>query len=348
MNTLPRRKFLALAAGAIPAVLAAQTTPGAAPTPPASAPAPTPAPAAGGRRGGAANASTAAAESSLNNAVNALAKKLPFGLEMYSVRNGLSQDLPGTVTAVAKQGYEIMEFYAPYYDWSYAYAKNVRTLLEDLGTRSLSTHNHISWFMTDSALAKVIELNQILGNRFVVLATAQPDGGRAPQTVDDWKRTADIISKTAATLKPHGLTPGFHNHDTEWADLGGGQRAMDILAANTPKEVLLQLDVGTCVKAGSDPVAWINANPGRIRSLHLKDWAPGTVAQEKQTRVLFGEGVVPWKAVLTAAETVGGVEYYLMEQEGSRYPELETTQRCFDAWKKLRAEMAAAAPATPA
>jgi sugar phosphate isomerase/epimerase len=88
---------------------------------------------------------------------------------------------------------------------------------------------------------------------------------------------------------------------------------------------MLQLDVGTCLEAGSDPVAWIRANPGRIRSLHLKDWSPNSA---KGYKVLFGEGAGDWKNIFGAAESTGGVEYYLMEQEGSRYSELDTAQRC--------------------
>ena len=99
---------------------------------------------------------------------------------------------------------------------------------------------------------------------------------------------------------------------------------------------MLQFDVGTCLEAGADPIAWINANPGRIRSVHLKDWAPGSDAQEKGFRVLFGEGVAPWKQILDAVESVGGVEFYLMEQEGSRFSELETAQRCLATWRKMR------------
>ena len=111
---------------------------------------------------------------------------------------------------------------------------------------------------------------------------------------------------------------------------------MDILAANTPKEFALQFDAGTCMEAGADPIAWIKANPGRIKSVHLKDWAPGTRQAEKSYRVLFGEGVTPWKEIFAAAEASGGVEYYLMEQEGSRYSEFETAERCLATWKSMR------------
>jgi sugar phosphate isomerase/epimerase len=166
----------------------------------------------------------------------------------------------------------------------------------------------------------------------LILASA-PKGTNG---VEGWKQLCGQLTAAVEQLKTHGLSAGFHNHQTEWAKLEGGQSTMEIVAANTPKEFVLQLDVGTCVEAGADPVAWIKANPGRIRSVHLKDWAPGDKAQEKSYRVLFGEGVSPWWEIIAAVESVGGVEFYLMEQEGSRFPEFETAQRCLDAWKTLR------------
>jgi sugar phosphate isomerase/epimerase len=96
---------------------------------------------------------------------------------------------------------------------------------------------------------------------------------------------------------------------------------------------MLQLDVGTCIEAGSDPVAWINQNPGRIRSVHCKDWSPDA---GKGYKVLFAEGVAPWKQIFEAAEKTGGVEYYLIEQEGSAYPPLETAERCLATFRKMQ------------
>ncbi|MGB2652461.1 MAG: hypothetical protein WAN62_01645, partial [Candidatus Acidiferrum sp.] len=83
---------------------------------------------------------------------------------------------------------------------------------------------------------------------------------------------------------------------------------------------------------GSDPVAWIRSNPGRIRSLHLKDWSPDP---GKGYTVLFGEGVANWKGIFAAAESVGGVEYYLIEQEGSRFSELETARKCLATFRGM-------------
>ena len=266
----------------------------------------------------------------LGTAPLALAKpssqRIPVGLELYSVRDELSKDLMGTVRGVAKMGYEVVEFYSPYYDWDASFAKEVRKLLEDSGIRCLSTHNSARTFNPES-LSKAIELNQILGSKFIVMASAGRVNG-----LDGWKTVGDRLSQASERLVPLGMRAGFHNHKMEFVPLEG-RRPMEVIAAHTPKEVTLQLDVGTCVDAGCDPVSWIKTHTGRITSLHCKDWAAG---EGKGYRVLFGEGDSPWKAIFEAAETVGGVEFYLVEQEGSRYPAMETAERCLTTWKKLR------------
>ena len=259
-------------------------------------------------------------------------KKYPIGIELYAVRGELARDLPNTLRTVAQIGYEVVEFYAPYLGWTFPYAKEVRTRLDDLGLRCFSTHNSFAALTPGETMAKAIELNQVLGARHIILASPPPN----TEGLEAWKRVSGQLATAVEQLEPHGLFAGFHNHRVEWTALAGGTRIMDVIAANTPREFVLQLDVGTCLEAGADPVAWIKANPGRIKSVHLKDWAPGTEAAEKSYRVLFGEGVAPWKEILAAVESVGGVEFYLMEQEGSRYSEFETARRCFDSWRTLR------------
>lgn len=262
----------------------------------------------------------------------AKAKKIPIGLELYSVRAELMRNLPDTLRKVAAMGYENVEFYAPYVDWTFPFAKGVRTLLDELGMKCLSTHNRAVSILTPANLTKVIELNQILGTRHVI-ASSPPANTK---TLGDWQRACEQFTAVSDTLKPHGLATGYHNHATEWKVIDGTRHVMDVVAASTPQDFVLQLDVGTALEAGIDCVAWIKAHPGRIKSVHLKDWTPGKKEDGKAYRVLFGEGVAPWKEIIAAAESVGGVEYYLMEQEGSRFPEFETAQRCLDTWKKMR------------
>ena len=253
-------------------------------------------------------------------------KNLPIGLELFSVRDDLAKDQTGTVTAVARMGYQVVEFFSPYFNWTMDQARQTRKLLDDLGIKCNSTHNGMNAF-TGDGLQKAIDLNSALGVKYIVLASAGRVNG-----LDGWRQLGDRLSQAMEQLRKANLRAGYHNHQAEFTPLDG-KRPIEVLAASTPKDFMLQLDVGTCVEVGSDPVAWINANPGRINSLHLKDWAPGP---DKGYKVLFGEGVCPWQKIFQAAESVGGTEYYLIEQEGSRFPALKTAEKCLANYKKMR------------
>jgi sugar phosphate isomerase/epimerase len=248
---------------------------------------------------------------------------VPVGLELYSVRDALKQDPEATLRAVSQMGYQAVEFYAPYFEWTESQAKQTRKLLDDLGMRCYSTHNDAD-FLEPKNINRARDFNLILGSKYVVLAWSDPKSG-----ADGWKAIADKLNSAAETLEPSGLKPGYHNHQAEFTG-APGQRPIEIIAKETKPTVILQLDVGTCLEAGADPIAWIRANPGRIRSIHCKDWSPDPGIGYK---TLFGEGKADWKGIFQAAESVGGVEYYLVEQEGSRYPELETARKCLQSFR---------------
>ena len=101
----------------------------------------------------------------------AKAKNVPVGLELYSVRGELAKDLLGTVAAVGKMGYQVVEFYAPYLDWTPDTAKSVRKVLDDTGLKCHSTHNNGPSFTPDG-MKKAIELNQIIGSTRLIMASA--------------------------------------------------------------------------------------------------------------------------------------------------------------------------------
>src|SRR4026209_1809095 len=99
-------------------------------------------------------------------------KRIPVCIELYSVRTELQNDLFGTVTKIAKMGYEVVEFYmgqgdAAYYNWTPQQAKDVRKLLDDLGIKCNSTHNSGN-AVTPEGFKKAIELNQIIGGKYVI------------------------------------------------------------------------------------------------------------------------------------------------------------------------------------
>jgi sugar phosphate isomerase/epimerase len=253
-------------------------------------------------------------------------KNVPIGIELYSVRGELQKDLWGTVRSVAKMGYQVVEFYSPYFQWPPEQAKEVRKVLDDLGIKCLSTHNSATAISAEN-IAKAIDLNKTIGSKYIIIASPPKVSGE-----DGWKGFADQLTKAAEKLRAENMATGFHNHQLEFRPMDGGKRPMEILAANTPKDVVLQLDAGTSVEVGADPVAWIKSNPGRIKSIHLKDWG-----KTNGYAVAFGEGDVPWKGIFQAAESVGGIEYYLIEQERAGADgEIAMAQRCLDNYKKMR------------
>ena len=250
----------------------------------------------------------------------------PLGMAMFTLRDEDEKDRMGTLDAVAGMGYAGVEFFGRYYDWTPEHAKDVRARLDDLGLRCFSTHTARPNF-TPAALGKAAELNLILGSRYVVMAHS----GQVTWAEDGWKVLADELTQAHETLRPQGLGAGFHNWADDWVP-HPTYRGMDVLAANTPKDLGFQIDTGGAFRHRTNLVEFCEKHPGRVRSLHLKDWTPETNA----TGVIFGEGVIDWLPIFEAAERVGGVEYYLMEQEGSRLSPLETSKVSIETYRTMR------------
>src|SRR5438270_471639 len=246
------------------------------------------------------------AASSLTLKTLRAAKRIPIGLEIYSVREEFKKDEMITLQALAGMGYECVEFHGVYADWTPEHAKQIRSKLDGLNLKCYSTHNGRKAFSGDD-LKRALDLNKILGCRYMVLASP----GKVT-TLDDWKGVADTLNKGNHEMRHAGLRAGYHNHIAEWQAIDG-KIPMEVLAENTDKNIMLQLDVGHCLSGGGDPVAWINNHPGRTRSLHLKDWS-----KEKEFQASFGEGVAPWKKILAAAQDKRGVEFDLTEREGNQ------------------------------
>jgi sugar phosphate isomerase/epimerase len=90
----------------------------------------------------------------------------------------------------------------------------------------------------------------------------------------------------------------------------------------------MQLDTGNAMGGGADPLPYISKYPGRALTVHVKEFS------KTNDKALVGEGDLPWKKIFAACETVGGTEWYIVEQESYAYPPMECIDRCL---KNLRA-----------
>lgn len=242
-------------------------------------------------------------------------KKIPVGVELYSVREDCQKDFPGTLAAIARTGYPGVEF-AGYWGRS---APEIKKMLDDTGLFACGSHTPYELVQPDK-LAATIEFNRIIGNKFIIV----PD--MTGKTRAEWIARARIFNDLAAQLQPHGLAIGYHSHFHDFHRVEG-EMPWDIFGENTRADVILQLDTSNCCDGGADPVAELKKFPGRTRSIHIKPNGGGPEA-------VIGEDKINWAAVFEVCETTGGTQWYVVEHETSKAP-LATIARTWEALKKL-------------
>lgn len=248
-----------------------------------------------------------------------------IGLELWTVRTDANRDLLAALGRVADLGYESVEFYSTYLDWTLEFARAVRRRLDDLGLACSSTHNGMRAF-TPEALPATVALNHMLGSPCVIVASVP-----TIETLEGWREATSRVADVADRLRPHGLAAGFHNHQREWTPLDG-HLPIEIVAAGTPADFVMQVDVAPAVEFGIDVPAWVRAHAGRVQSVHARDWSA-----TRGGHVAFGEGDCPWTDILAAAEATSEVRDVLVEN-GHSTPdeEWDIAARSLANWRALR------------
>jgi sugar phosphate isomerase/epimerase len=248
-------------------------------------------------------------------------RRRPFGLQLYSVRNDCQKDLPGTLEAVGKMGYQGVEF-AGYYDRS---AKELRKMLDDNNLQCCGTHTGIDTLLEDN-LAKTIEFNKTIGNKYLIVP-GFPEKYRSSHQA--WLDTAKLMNELSEKVKPEGMRVGYHNHGVEFQPMGG-ELPWDTFFGNTNEDVIMQLDIGNAMSAGIDPIPYLYKYPERAITVHVKEFS------KTNPKALIGEGDVPWRAFFALCRAVGSTEWYIIEYERPGTPPLEAVEGCLQNLRKMR------------
>jgi sugar phosphate isomerase/epimerase len=231
----------------------------------------------------------------------AASKKVPIAVQLYSVRQIAQKDLAGVLAQVKKLGFDGVEF-AGYYGHE---APEVKKMLDDNKLKVAGTHTALDLLMGDN-FSKTVEFMKVIGNKNIIVPSL-PQKYRA--SLDAWRDTAKLFNELSDKLKPQGMVIGYHNHTVEFEKVDG-QVPLEVFFNAAKPAVKIQLDVGHARRAGADPVAFIKKYPGRVLSIHIKEYSP-----DKEEAPL-GEGVVDWKGVFNALESSKGIEWYIVEEEG--------------------------------
>ena len=250
--------------------------------------------------------------------------RIPIGLELFSVRREFDADPLKTLKAVAEMGYEGVEFAGP----PKLSGAALRAMLDETGLVCCGWHTPFDRVQDDD-LAETIELNRAVDNAYVIIPGLP---GHLVQTLAGWAAMASFFNELAATLAPHGMQTGYHNHHVEFGELDGG-RPWDAFFGNVDPAVIMQMDLGNAMRGGAEVMSVLQAYPGRCQTIHLKPYSISAAKDDPEAgfRPIIGADDVPWQDVFRFCEGVGKTDWYIVEYESDAFPPMEAVERCLKA-----------------
>ena len=241
----------------------------------------------------------------------------PVAVQLWTLRQEIAEDLPGTLRQVADIGYAGIEAWFP----TWPPAGELKSIAEDSGLEIISAH--VPFLELRDGLAGVAEYHRQLGNTALAIPNIPAD---LRAGADDWKRRVEEIAGIAAGCKQAGLRLSYHNHAVEFEDSIDGVDVHDYIFANVPADLLAaQLDTFFIADVGRDPAGYIRRYAGRGPLLHIKDRSTNLDAANTE----IGRGTIDWDAVFAAADAAG-VEWYIVEQNCQEYPALESIRMSYE------------------
>lgn len=246
-----------------------------------------------------------------------------IGLQLYSIRDSIKKDVPGSMAKVGKMGYKFVEP-AGYSDGKF-YGKTpaeFKALCEQNGMTMLSSHTGRP--VPDSSNLEetmawwdaCIDAHIAAGAKFIVQSSM---GGTAYESLEGLKKYCDYFNAIGAKCNAKGIRFGYHNHYKEFTTQFDGVTLYDYLVENTdPAKVMFQLDLYWIVKGGKNPLDYFNKYPGRFELWHIKDKAE-----------LGASGLMDFAAIF-AQRAKSGMKYGIVEVEEYNFDEFTSCQKSLE------------------
>jgi len=247
-----------------------------------------------------------------------------IGLQLYSIRDSITKDVPAAIAKVGKMGYKFVEP-AGYTDGKLYGMEPAafKALCESNGLAILSSH--VGQELPDSAnFTKIMEwwdacidAHVALGAKYLV----QPFmGAGAYRSLDTLKMYCNYFNMIGEKCKAKGLKFGYHNHDKEFSTKLDGQTIYDFMLANTdPSKVTFEMDLYWTVMGGAKPVDYFNKYPGRIELWHIKD-----------KYEIGGKGTMMDFPAIWAAAAKSGMQYGVVEIEEYNFDQFTSCQKSIE------------------
>ncbi|MBK9389127.1 MAG: sugar phosphate isomerase/epimerase [Bacteroidetes bacterium] len=233
---------------------------------------------------------------------------LPIGFQVWTIKDKLIADFPGTLKMMYDLGYRNMEMCSPPGYESSGFGPlmkmkpgEMKKIVTDAGLICESSHYGMGELRTN--LQERIDFALESGQKQMILSSFwMPKDA----TIDDWKKAADELNKIGEKSKKAGIPMGFHNHHMEFAKIGDTLIYEELLKVFDPEYVKLQFQVAV-ISIGYKAADYFKKYPGRFISAHLADWSDKTGKE-----AILGQGVVDWKEFFASLKT-GGVKNIFVE-----------------------------------
>ena len=198
-----------------------------------------------------------------------------IGVQVYTVRNELGKDFSGTIKKVADIGYNYLELFnykeGKIYDLP---VKEINSILSNNNIKTVSLHVGTGANSPDQEATMVNNWERVVADaaemdlEYLVCAYL---ASSERQTIDDYKKVADLFNTSGEVCKEYGIQFGYHNHAFEFEQIDN-KIPYDLLLAQTDSDLVkMELDLYWIVKAGQDPIKYFKAHPGRFPLWHVKD-----------------------------------------------------------------------------
>jgi len=257
---------------------------------------------------------------SMSDSSSADLKSFGLGLQLYTIRDAMDKDVPGSLKKVSDTGYKYVEL-ASYGDGKfYGYKPaEFKKLVTDLGMEVLSSHAGVSpKGITNDEAKKMAEDHAAVGAKYCLHPWIEEVDRHSiagyQRMVGDWNKVGKIMKET-------GVQFGYHNHNFEFDTVEGKIPYFDVFLKELDKDlVTMELDLFWTTKAGQNPVELFKKYPGRFQLFHMKDMFTKEKPFFKTETSDFapvGEGVINFKEIL-AARKLAGNKYLIVEQDSSK------------------------------
>ena len=246
-----------------------------------------------------------------------------IGLQLYSIRDSIKKDVPGSIAKVGEMGYKFVEP-AGYKDGKFYGMEPAafKSLCEANGMTVLSSHtgrpvpDSTNYDQTMAWWDACIDAHVAAGAKYIV----QPSmGASAFESIKGLKTWCDYFNTVGEKCNDRGIRFGYHNHAKEFTTLHGDTIMYDFMLQNTdPLKVMFQLDLYWCVEGGKNPVDYFNKYPGRFELWHIKD-----------KEEIGASGMMDFAAIWAAAPQ-SGMKYGIVEVEKYNYDMFTSCSKSLD------------------